>query len=110
MPKSAWDHILLRGTTMLLNLSVGRFVVRVAELVEAEGKLAKQQVLRLLKTSLYCVMAAVLALAGVGVVAVGAIIRLAEVIGLGNAFLAIGGALLLLAIALGIVIGVRAKA
>ena len=107
MPKSGWEHILLRLTTMLINLSIGRFVVRVAELAEAEGRLAKQQVLRLLKTSLFCLVAAVLALAGIGVVAVGGIIRLADVIGLGNAFLSIGGTLLLLALALGLVIGRR---
>ncbi len=105
-PKRTW-HLLRWVTAILASFPAGHFVVKTAELVEAEGRLARRECRRLIRSGLYGLLATGLGLIGCALLFVGGGLHLAEAIGLANALLALGGAALLIALGVACAINVR---
>lgn len=87
---------------------ISRLTVRLAELAEAEGRVFREHLDRLFQRLLMLLTAAVLALGGLVVLAVGVYLRLAESLGrawaavlLGLALVLLGGVIFSLASAFG---------
>lgn len=87
---------------------ISQLTVRLAELAEAEGRVFKEHFDRLLQRVLLLLGAALLALGGVVILAIGVFVRLAEEMGtawaailLGLALVLLGGVIFAIASALG---------
>jgi hypothetical protein len=74
--------------------ALSTLVVRTAELVEAEGRTARGELIKLLKLGLYYIATCLLAVMGLLVVASGVFLALSEVMKPAGALLVIGAAIL----------------